>query len=530
MQQPMTLPNNGDVHLLKGSTSSYTNGDFSELHEQTHPTFLMKEVSNKLFEDLEHILNFLKNLVNDVENFQPDMQTVHSAHLNSQLGETSSTESSKVSASRLSNLDNEIIQLIEKTRTYHSIENVHINSTSLFSLTYQEENMMLKHFFKTLLPLLDAHPNSPWPDLALKYCDFDIARSCFISLACIHINESRGGGSEYYLKGMAHVNSTMDYLIEYITKNSSELAESDSVSKGGTSTSLDVVDEEEIRNKQSNSFVILVLINVHILFAVLDNGKSSLSRFFFKIFGLVCNDTKFYKSLMENEKKRSLVVVLSWYDTVSAITSPDCRLPYCAPDCYGTNKDIVSTSKMMGCPGEIFKAMLKVCFMRHDLKMQPQEQDESLLEDLLLIKSELMNYRDYVSFDGDSDDYALRLKGAQCWLLAVYITLMRTVKPSGYEGVIQAAVLEFISVYGSMKSTSPIVTQMVWPVYAIGCECKSSVERGHLTVFMDTLYKNAQMGTLFSLKNVVEKVWKTRKSQEEVLTNWLDPGVDYLPL
>lgn len=384
------------------------------------------------------------------------------------------------------------------------------------SLSYEEENMMLKHFFKNLLPLLDAHPNSPWPDLALKYCDFDIARSCFISLACIHIYESRRGGNEYYRKGMAHISNTMDYLIQFISSSGNEQA---------------VGTPESNKKKLISSFVILVLINVHILFAVLEKGLSSFSRFFFKVFSSVCQDTAFYNTLKENEKKHSLAVVLSWYDTVSAIVSPDCRLPYCDSKWYGSSfNGTISTAKMMGCPGEIFKAMSKVCLLRHELANGLKTDRSLILNDYELTKINILKYRDYVDFR-DGEDYAIRLKAAQCWALAVLVTLTKTVKPDvRYNLTIQSLLHEFIDVYGSMTPTLPVVTQMVWPVFAMGCECKTDFERQKLCVFMDTLYLNAQMGTLFTLKKIVLQVWDTGCSSEEVIQKWVDEGIDYLPL
>ncbi|CUM67142.1 uncharacterized protein PRCAT00004833001 [Priceomyces carsonii] len=393
-----------------------------------------------------------------------------------------------------------------------------LNSSSLYSLSHQEENMLLKHFFQKLLPLLDAHPESPWPDLALKYCDFNIARSCFISLACIHIYECGQGGKEYYNKGMAHINKTMDYLIKSINSNENGLS--------GLHDSTEAISSSI--KKQVSAFVVLVLVNVHILFAVLEKGKSTCSRFFFKVFASICQDQFLYDILMENEKKASLVVVLSWYDTVSAIVSPDCRLPFCSPTWYGSSKDTISTSKMMGCPGEIFKAMSKVCFLRHDLKKLIRNNDVSLLEDYEDIKRELLQYRDYVSLDGKN--YSLRLKGAQCWSLATYACLNRTTRIGDWENNIRKIVEEFIDVYASMDSRAPVVTQMVWPVYAIGCECKTEYQREKLLSFMDTLYSTAQMGTLVSLKTIVLRVWETKLTQEEVLEEWLDANNDYLPL
>ncbi|KAK6455076.1 fungal-specific transcription factor domain-containing protein [Scheffersomyces xylosifermentans] len=471
----------------------------------------LEHFSSELFEDLELLLN------------APDVANI----VNTYSKSTSSNNIAFPLANSVNegtlNLDNEIIDFIDRSNLFTAIDNSNLQGNpatdnSLYSLTYEEENMMLKHFFKKLLPLLDAHPNSPWPDLALKYCDFDIARSCFISLACIHMYESRKGGNEYYRKGMAHINNTMDHLIRYISTNNHSVAEGS------------LVNDSEDKKKQVSSFVILVLINVHILFAVLEKGKSSLARFFFKVFASICQDSSFYNMLMNNEKKRSLVVVLSWYDTVSAIVSPDCRLPFCSPSWYGSSSDIISTSKMMGCPGEIFKAMAKVCCIRHEIFHGMSRQSDILLKDYEEIKLELIQYRDCVLFHDGEEDYSVRLKCAQCWSLAVWITLNRVVQPPHYRGINQKLVHEFISVYGSMDPMSPMVTQMVWPVYAIGCACKTTEEKAHLMNFMETLYRNAQMGTLFSLKEIVQKVWETELSQEDFLRHWLDKGVDYLPL
>ncbi|GEQ69857.1 hypothetical protein JCM33374_g3532 [Metschnikowia sp. JCM 33374] len=417
-----------------------------------------------------------------------------------------------------SNFDNELLQLIGKTQAFDDSLSSPPDTTSLV-MSYQEENRMLKHFFQNLLPLLDAHPQSPWPALALRYCDFDVARSCFISLACIHIYESRKGGNEYYNKGMAHIHSTMTHLIESIT-NSSPPEKSPDEAKG-------MMDGNN--KTQIQSFVILVLVNVHILFAVLEKGQSSLARYLFKVFGTICQNNDFYRSLMQNESKGSLVVVLSWYDTVSAMVAPDCRLPYCSPDWYGSYQDVISTSKMMGCPGEIFRALSAVCFLRHEIKLGSTKDDASFETEFQTIRSQLLNYRDYVDFK-DGSDYTLRLKGAQCWSLAVYISLLRLFKTRERCISIRAAVHEFIDIYGSMPSESPIVTQMVWPIYAVGCECLTEFEREQASRFMDTLYETAQMGTLASLQWVVRQVWSRGVTQEEVLQEWLEEGVDYFPL
>lgn len=419
------------------------------------------------------------------------------------------------------------------------------NEESPLKLTYEEENMMLKHFFKNLLPLLDAHPNSPWPDLALKYCDFNVARSCFISLACIHLYESKRNNTvmkkegesedensesninysfttlqEYYKKGMANISLAMGQLLNFINSTPHEDPQ--------YQKSLE-------KKKQVSAFVILLLINVHVLFTVLEEGKSGLARFFFSMFAKICMDNDFFKSIVEeNEKKKALIVVLSWYDTVSAIVSPDCRLPFCSDDWYelsevsedGNGKFItgMSTAKMMGCPGEIFGAMSRVCRIRHLLKIRAPF--PTFLEEYQFTKKMITSYRDYVNFE--ENDYIKRLRCAQCWAIAVYIALERTKDPNS--PTISKLVHEFIDVYEGMDSKSPLVTQMVWPIYAVGCECKTTFERMKLSIFMDTLYNNVQMGTLASLRYIVQQVWAHGITQEEFLESWLPKDVDYMPV
>lgn len=517
-----SIPQQNDLHGVPASQPDLENHDHDfSYHLDTKALNNLEQFSTKLFENLEVFLQSPKSLQTDILSAASPVPDEAKSPLSHVFGGLLSTQIAPSQSATLqesmdgyANLDNEIIDFIDKANVFDGQVGKHESGFSSLDVPYQQENMMLKHFFKKLLPLLDAHPLSPWPDLALKYCDFDVARSCFISLACIHIYESRKGGNEYYRTGMAHINSTMNYLIQYISSTSD----------------IDVeASNEGQTKKQIRLFVILVLINVHILFAVLEKGKSSLARYLFKVFGSVCQDQQFYRSLAESQSKRSLVVVLSWYDTVCAIVSPDCRLPYCNPEWYGTCTDNISTMEMMGCPGEIFKAMSQVCYLRHEIHRGFMHDDSVFKVEFEGIKQKLLRYRDYVDFK-DGESYTLRLKGAQCWSLAVYASLLRLFTSSDRQKVITAVVHEFIDVYGSMPSELPTVTQMVWPVYAIGCECITQYERLKLQQYMDTLYETAQMGTLDSLRWVVQQVWEQEKTQEQVLSLWLDKGVDYLPL
>ncbi|KAI5962839.1 hypothetical protein CANMA_003614 [Candida margitis] len=452
-----------------------------------------------------------------------DLQSLLSSTMYDPLRESDVSPDSQISPSfyDFANFDLQIIDFMDKSQIFDAnhrllLDNFDSKSSSgtiptappdtpsLFAMSHQEENMMLKHFFKKLLPLLDGHPKSPWPDLALQYCDFDIARSCFISLACIHMYESRAGGSELYQKGLAHINNTMDHLIHYIRENSNKMNNHHDANDAAIDTN----------KKYISYFVILVLMNVHVLFAVLEKGKSSIVREFFRIFAVICKDSIFYNQVLKtSHKKRSLAVVLSWYDTVGAIVTPDCREPFCSPQWYGRSNDDISTSKMMGCPGEIFVAMAEdVAYSR--------------------IRYSLVSYRDYVlTHEEDSNEsYPNRLNCALCWSLAVWITLNRVVEPEDYLATNQKLASEFIHTYDNMDPKSSLVTQMVWPVYAIGCECKSDWERSNVIRFMENLYENTKMGTTASLKEIVQQVWERNITQEQYLTEWLGKNVDYLPV
>ncbi len=49
-----------------------------------------------------------------------------------------------------------------------------------------EDERFMSHFTHKLVPLFDNLEKCPFPQLVLKYCDPDLARSCFMTLTGMH--------------------------------------------------------------------------------------------------------------------------------------------------------------------------------------------------------------------------------------------------------------------------------------------------------------------------------------------------------
>ncbi|GMG40545.1 unnamed protein product [Ambrosiozyma monospora] len=439
----------------------------------------------------------------------------------------------------------EMIQASSNTETHNNDDEVsNPSSTSIYAPSprpsfanapgFSEDNYILRHFFDKLIYLLDAHPQTPWPDLMMRFCSFELAKSCFLSLSSMHLYVNNGE-NEFYKKGMLHINNTMEYLIKYVKnkdKQQAHTSESGTASKDGTDAKsnkltgsksqdgdegneqdqekmpekgnndgegtnndngkpisvdriLTNLKNESTTRKQTNFFVILLLIFVHLAFAILESGRTALSRLFLKLFASIVKDHTFNSVLSRIDQSQSLICGLSWWDTISALVSPDCRLPFCNIEWLGTKNDQISTAKMTGCPGEIFAILYDICKLRHVLggnntNGEVVKKPECEISEIDLnctfenLKTRIMNYRDYVPLElpNNSFTYQDRLKAAQCWSISAYVKLLEVTQlDSDYRNEIDKLVLEFLSVYETLNSQSPIVTQMVWPVLNIGINC-----------------------------------------------------------
>lgn len=435
----------------------------------------------------------------------------------------------------------ELVSFLDNANLYPSVP-----------LSNSDENLVLRHFFNRLLPLLDSHPNNPWPELALKYCDFEIAKSCFLSLSCMHLYGNQGG-NEYYKTGMRHINSTMNYLIKYLNKNGSLAAKLNFERKYNDELKDDInvdrivgnLKDETVNQKRSSFFVILILIYVHVLFSILENGRSVMSRVFFQLFSTIARDPIFKAVLERIDQSQTFICILSWYDTISAVASPDCRLPYCDPLWYGRKNTETTLAKMVGCPGEIFECIARICHLRLALKNNELSFDK-VHSKYNEIKFDLLNYREYVALKlntndhqlDDSiqlkpeDDYSVRLRGAQCWTLSALVKLESILKFEESKERIETLINEFIMVYSSMDPECTTVVQMVWPVFNIASECITANQKESVRIFLENLNQNGQTGVLRTLKRLVDQSWSTGQTMDEILSgkDWLESGTDFLPL
>jgi hypothetical protein len=92
-------------------------------------------------------------------------------------------------------------------------------------------------------------------------------------------------------------------------------------------------------------------------------------------------------------------------------------------------------------------------------------------------------------------------------------------------------ITEFLSVYNTIPAESPIITQMVWPIFYVGVCSREEENRKLSWNALKTLYETVKMGTIKSNMNIVEKSWNEGVSIESILAGpgWLENGIDLLP-
>ena len=520
-------------------------------------------------------------------------------------------------------LDNQNISYHNNNHNELELDSSHLGP----QLKKREESLILKHFFEKVIYLLDAHPQTPWPQLMMKFGSMDLAKSCFLSLSSMHLYVNNGG-DEFYKKGLLHINNTMEYLIKYVktggiantnstmTRDKKVHSDANSSTSGSASNSdeneivhsgdcndqnntnsdgddvahndeksedhmkesndLDLnvpkiisrIKSESNKKKGTNFMVILLLLYVHLLFAVLESGRSALARMFLKLSASIASDPLFNKKMKKIQQSQSLLCVLSWFDTVSAIVSPDCRIPYCDPKWFGESSDIISTDKMNGCPVGMFRVLYDLCLYRRKV-MTLFSQQECFLQqiktshkNLMDLRDRCLHYRDHVLYilpHGSAFSYIDRLKCAQLWSLAAILVTIQLelhyfsrmskmiehnrniISASEFPDAVPsvhihsekatAIVTEFLSVYNTIPSSSPIITQMVWPIFYVAICSSTDENRKQSWKALEVLYETVKMGTIKSNMDIVMRVWEEGCSLESILggEGWFEAGIDLLP-
>jgi hypothetical protein len=572
------------------NTASLLNSNHMNLNTSISTTNTASTISDKEFEldfndeqqfehaflsGLDYILDNYDNelLINSVDLQFP----ISNSTLNTPLNNNNFTNFNESSIS--SNIHNVTMNHFNNVTNNNNNYELEIDSSNLGpQLKKKEESHILKHFFEKVIYLLDAHPQNPWPQLMMKFGSMDLAKSCFLSLSSMHLYVNNGG-DEFYKKGLLHINNTMEYLIKYvktsgIQKKENNDNESNNDKKNINDLGLNVpniiskIKSESNKKKGTNFMVILLLLYVHLLFAVLESGRSALARMFLKLSSSIASDPIFNKKMKKIKQSQPLLCVLSWFDTVAALVSPDCRIPYCDPKWFGESNDIISTDKMNGCPVGMFRVLYDLSLYRRDT-MFLFSQKQCLLQDfkqshkiLLDLRDRCLHYRDHVLYilpHGSNFSYIDRLKCAQLWSLAgILVTIQLELHyfrklphwieqnrnliseselPNAiplihiYSEKATAIVTEFLSVYSTIPSESPIITQMVWPIFYVGiCSCTPE-NRSQSWQCLKTLYETVKMGTIKSNMDIVKRVWEEGCSLESILAGegWFENGIDLLP-
>lgn len=414
-------------------------------------------------------------------------------------------------------LDNLAADFISQvTQQNMNIDKVPVLKKSTYlgiNLDYKEENMLLKHYFEQVVPIADALSNSPWKKLLLHYCDSNVARSCFIALASVHLHKiGTLTNDTYYDNGLYHISNVTEHLLGHISLGF-------------------IIDLHQQVINETKCAVMLLLGYTYIIFMLIDSGRSTTARRLFAFFSSIIR-VKFqidngFPNLYDHNLK-FLVVVLSWFDTISAIVSPDSRLPYCDPSWFGATDDRVSTLDMMGCPPEIFEALWSICTIKNQIKNGvPKEYFE---DHATKLTTDIMNYRVYMKERNSHNGYIVKLKCAQCWAIAAYITLLEVLKPQTSSGLIHGLVHEFLDVYKGLNPHIQIVNQIVWPLFVVGYNCITAIEKETWLSLIDTLYRVTHTGVIETMRSLIKESWERNAPIETVLRELRVLHIDFLPV
>lgn len=355
-------------------------------------------------------------------------------------------------------------------------------------LAYEKENQILRHFFENLVLKVDANEQSPWEKLILRNCNFELARSCFITLASMHLYHE-GDQSNQEMYGVSK---------HFLEKIKQEIGR--------------ITSDSRFQNDVPSSKRVLVLIHVYILHCILDDGISKDCDFYFATFANICKNARILKDIFQQDQMKALVATLSWYDIVATLMSSECRLLACDPVWFGDKNSDVSTIKIMGCPGELFEVLADLCQLKSSSRSGALDV-LSFVEKLHDLIPRVVRYREYVVI-AEGKELSVRLKCTQCWAIAAYLAIRRLIKMAGAtllqdSELVTLLVREFLDVFLTLDPKNRAVSQLVFPMYLVGCECNEAFKQEWIDLY-DGLHVAAHSGALRTLRKAVEQSWNSQ--------------------
>jgi hypothetical protein len=399
----------------------------------------------------------------------------------------------------------------------------------------KDENFFVNHFMHRLVQMFDNLENSPFPNLVLKYCEPDLAQSCFVTLSSIHLYGYSNDVNDYD-KSVNQLDVVTNELLSLIAfEDEQQAMEHPTVPKRNESPILLIL--RKLQNlppdlKPSRVITVLILIYVQTMFSILESGRSAITDFLFELASRICYDITLRDVLVQDEQTKFLVMLIAWFETITALSSPNVRKSYLRKfEFEGQDQFRLRSEDITGCPDEIFTSLLDILDLRFQIYTFGASRDSYGQKKRII--TTLYNYRDFVPYtEFQGDQYIEKLLGAQCWSLASLIYIHKLLPEEGYEHAIAALVTEFLFVFALLDENSDIKKQCIWPLLVVGEMLHLEKDRNKVLGIFDMFYDQNKMGNIRTLQDLLKKAWCEQRSLNSILEGggWGSSGIELLPL
>lgn len=403
-------------------------------------------------------------------------------------------------------------------------------------LQLNEQDFFIYHFIYKVVHLFDNLENSPFPKLVLRYCDIELAKSCFITLSSIHIYGYSNDVSDYD-QSMNQLDVITNELVHLISYDENENDQIDSAStKDKNSITLILTKLKSLPKdlRSSKIITILILIYVQTMFSILESGRSAISEFLFRLGSIICYDVDFRDILLQDKQTKFLVMLIAWFETLSALSLPDVRKSYLRKfEFEGQDHLRLRSEDITGCPDEIFTSLLDILDLRFHIYTFGSSKDSFIQKEKIM--NSLLRYRDYVPYEKFKDNNALfveRLLGAQCWSIASLMYLHRLLPCENYDSIVHSLLKEFLYVFELLGQDSNIKKQSIWPLLLAGEIATSKEDQLKVTEIFNIFYEQNKMGNVKTLKDLLNTIWNEKTTLNDILAGdgWIKSGIALLPL